>query len=339
MKKLILFFTALLSAGAIFAQTDCSDLFISEYVEGWNNNKSVEIYNPTQSAITLDNVYRIIRWSNGSSSANNDPMYVFGLTGTIDPYKVMVLIQDTIPAGQDTMVWPGLRKHATALAPYDYDGTTPGGKCVFWNGDDAISLQKKVSGIWKDIDIFGEIGVRPTNWQGTYSPSGAWTDTKPYILGVGVYLTKSKTLVRKPSVKFGVDRATMIHYGDSTTGGVPNSFNALLEYDTLPANFFDSLGFHTCACENSSGISKFNNRQNFVVLPNPVMNNHFTVKATQPIFAVEVVSIVGQVILSHEFISRPREINIPVDNLQTGVYLVKVRFNENQSVTKKIIVQ
>lgn len=338
MKKLLLFFAAVLAAGFAGAQ-DCSDIFISEYVEGWNNNKAIELYNPTNAPIVLDNAYRIIRWSNGSSTADQDQMYVYGLKGTIEPFKVQVLIQDTIPAGQDTMVWVGLRKHATALAPYDYNGTTPGGKCVFWNGDDAISIQKLVGATWKDIDIFGEIGIRPTNWQGTYSPSGAWTDTKPYILGVGIYLTKSKTLVRKPGVKHGVDRATMIHYGDSLTGGVPNSFNVKLEYDTLPANFFDSLGIHTCACKTGSGIAKTGANLNFSISPNPVTGKNFTIQATQPITAVEVVSVVGQSVYSHEYVQRPREVRVAPEELRTGVYLVRVTFSDNQSVTKKIIVQ
>ncbi len=338
MKKLLLFFASVLTAGFASAQ-DCSDIFISEYVEGWNNNKAIELYNPTNSPIVLDNAYRIIRWSNGSSTADQDPMYVYALKGTIDPYKVQVLIQDTIPAGQDTMVWPGLRKHATALAPYDYNGTTPGGKCVFWNGDDAISIQKLVSGTWKDIDIFGEIGIRPTNWQGTYSPSGAWTDTKPYILGVGIYLTKSHTLYRKSGVKHGVDRATMIHYGDSLTGGVPNSFNTKLEYDTLPANFFDSLGVHTCACKTHEGIAKTGASQNFSISPNPVTGKNFTIQATQTITGVEVVSVVGQVVYSHEYLQHPREVRVAPEEMRTGVYLVRVTFSDNQSVTKKIIVQ
>ena len=188
MKKIILFFTALLSAGSLFAQTDCSDIFISEYVEGWYNNKALELYNPTSAPIALENNYRMIRWSNGSTTSDQDPLYVLPLTDTIHPFQVMVIIQDTTKPGQDTMVWPALRKKATWLAPYDYGGTTPGGNFAFWNGDDAISLQKKQpNGTWKDIDIFGEIGVRPLDWQG--GTTGAWTDTKPYWRGTGAYLT------------------------------------------------------------------------------------------------------------------------------------------------------
>jgi hypothetical protein len=343
MKKIVLFFASLLSAGALIAQTDCSDLFMSEYIEGWNNNKGVELYNPTASPIVLDNVYRIIRWSNGSTLSDQDIQYVVYPMGTINSYKTFVIIQDTIPAGQDTMVWPGLRAKADWLAPYAYNTTppTPGGNCIFWNGDDAISLQKNVGGTWTDIDIFGEIGVRPSNWQGppNYSPSGAWTDTKPYITGQGAYLTKSKTLIRKHGIKHGVNLATMITYGNTSTGGIPNSFYALLEYDSLPANTFDSLGQHWCDCKGSIGIPGLEQTNSTVILPNPVTNNRFTVQSSMTVSAVEVISIVGQSVYFHNFASRQREVSVLLDKLPEGVYFVKVTFNDNQVVIKKIIIQ
>jgi len=338
MKKLILFFTALLTSGALFAQTDCSDIFISEYVEGWYNNKSLELYNPTNAAITLDGNYRLIRWSNGSTTSDQDPLYVLPLVGTIEPYKVLVMVQDTTKPGQDTMVWLELRKKATWCAPYDYGGTTPGGNVVFWNGDDAVSLQKKQSGnTWKDIDIFGEIGVRPLDWQG--GTAGAWTDTKPYWRGTGAYLTKDQTLIRKHTVKFGVDKIAMSHYGDSITGGFPNSFNAFAEYDSMPSNFFDSLGQHRCDCKSTSGIGKLTHEDSFTVSPNPVSNDQFTVQAILPIASVEVVSIVGQSVYFRDFTSRQRNIKVLLGKLPDGIYLVKVKFSDNHTVIKKIIVQ
>jgi hypothetical protein len=338
MKKLVLFLTALLSAGAIFAQTDCSDIFISEYVEGWYNNKALELYNPTNVAITLDGNYRVIRFDNGSTTSDQNPLYVLPLTGSIASFQVMVMVQDTTKPGQDTMVWLELRKKATWLAPYDYGGTTPGGNVVFWNGDDAISLQKKqLNGSWKDIDIFGEIGVRPLDWQG--GTTGAWTDTKPYWRGTGAYLTKDQTLIRKKTVKFGIDRIAMSQYGNESTGGFPNSFNAFAEYDSMPANFFDSLGFHRCDCKSSSGIGKISYDQGIAISPNPVTNSQFTVQATQLIATVEVVSIVGQSVYFHDFASRQREVRVSLNNLPDGVYLVKVTFSDHKTMIKKIIVQ
>ena len=59
MKKGLLFIATIFSFGALNAQ-DCSDLIISEYVEGWSNNKALEIYNPTPNTIDLSQ-YIVVR--------------------------------------------------------------------------------------------------------------------------------------------------------------------------------------------------------------------------------------------------------------------------------------
>jgi hypothetical protein len=339
MKKLVLFFTAILTAVTLNAQTDCSDIIISEYVEGWYNNKALELYNPTNAAITLDNAYRLIRWSNGSSTSDEDPLYVLPLAGTIAPYHVLVMVQDTTKPGQDTMVWPALRNKATWLAPYDYGGTTPGGNVVFWNGDDAISLSKKqTNGTWKDIDIFGEIGVRPLDWQG--GTTGAWTDTKPYWRGTGAYLTKDQTLIRKHTVKQGIDRIDMSHYGDEITGGFPNSFYAFAEYDSMPANFFDSLGTHWCDCKTSQAINDLQHTNTIRISPNPVTDGQFSVLSSATITSVEIFSVVGQSIFFKNYAARLREVTVHLNQLPAaGVYLVKVINSDTQTIIKKIIIQ
>ena len=51
-----------------FSQAQCTDLFISEYVEGWSNNKALEIYNPTNLAIDLSS-YSVSRYTNGATQA------------------------------------------------------------------------------------------------------------------------------------------------------------------------------------------------------------------------------------------------------------------------------
>jgi len=338
MKKLLLFFIALIPAMLSQAQTDCSDIFISEYVEGWYNNKALELYNPTSVPIVLDNQYRLIRWSNGSTVSDQDPLYVLPLTSTIQPYSAMVIIQDTTKPGQDTMVWIELRKKATWLAPYDYGGTTPGGNCVFWNGDDAISLQKvQDDQSWKDIDIFGEIGVRPLDLEG--GTSGSWTDTKPYWRGTGAYLTKDQTLIRKHNVKFGIDRLTMNHYGDSATGGFPNSFYALAQYDSMPANYFDSLGSHRCDCKPSQSIDEIQNSAKITVQPNPVTNGRFTITSSSNIASVEIFSLIGKSVYLREYSSRLNEVTILVNDLSPGIFLIRVLNDENRVAIRKIIIE
>ena len=68
-----------------FIHAQCNDLFISEYVEGWSNNKALEIYNPTSNAIDLSG-YSLSRFSNGGNSPSSTQ-----LEGTIEPYSTFVI--------------------------------------------------------------------------------------------------------------------------------------------------------------------------------------------------------------------------------------------------------
>jgi len=73
----------------IFGQqplNDCLTLFISEYVEGSSYNKYIEIYNPTNKAITLTGNYAIQVYSNGKNSTTP-----INLVGTIEAYGVFVI--------------------------------------------------------------------------------------------------------------------------------------------------------------------------------------------------------------------------------------------------------
>ena len=115
----------------------CTDLFISEYVEGSSNNKAIEIYNPTASAINLGD-YDIVIYSNGSSSVSN----TVSLSGTINPYTTYIVAN---PSSNATIL---------ALAQQTSGSIT-------FNGDDAVALRK--SGVI--IDVIGQIGNDPgTEW-------------------------------------------------------------------------------------------------------------------------------------------------------------------------------
>ena len=89
----------LLSLSVLFAvvanSQDCSELFISEYVEGPGNNNAIEIYNPTNNTIDLGG-YIINRYSNGAISGPES----WQLGGTIASGDVIV-----IGNGQIDSVW------------------------------------------------------------------------------------------------------------------------------------------------------------------------------------------------------------------------------------------
>ena len=87
MKKLLLLTFSLIIGMSVFAQ-DCTDLFISEYVEGSGNNKALELYNPTNAAIDLSD-YKLVRYSNGGTTP-----YGVNLSGTIEAKSTFVVVLD-----------------------------------------------------------------------------------------------------------------------------------------------------------------------------------------------------------------------------------------------------
>ena len=115
---------------------NCSNLFFSEYIEGSSNNKALEIFNPTTSAINLAD-YRVFKSINGGSSNT-----VLNLKGTIAPGDVYVIVGSQ----SDTII----KQVADTITGF-----------LNHNGDDAFALLH----LNDTIDVIGQIGVDPgTSW-------------------------------------------------------------------------------------------------------------------------------------------------------------------------------
>lgn len=114
-----------------------ADLYFSEYIEGSSNNKALEIYNSSNSAINL-NAYNVEIYFNGSNSAG----LTINLSGNIPAQGVFVLAHSSA--------------NATILASANQTNSAG-----WYNGDDAIVL-KNGSNI---IDSIGQVGMDPgTEW-------------------------------------------------------------------------------------------------------------------------------------------------------------------------------
>lgn len=257
MKKILLLLSIFASYNLSTAQ-DCTEIFFSEYMAGYNNNKYLEIFNPTSNGIDLS-AYRIVRWSNGNNAADNDYKYVQPLSGTINSMETFTCFLDRRVVGAtgvDTILWSDLLALANTIVSNnkggfyspDYDADVQGAKCLSFNGDDAFSIQKNIGGTWTNIDIFAKIGELPTG--------GSWTDTPPYNNGVGNYMTLDITLRRKPTVRTGVKVN-------------PASFNTLAEWDSSFVHDYSNLGSHSCNC--FVGIDNLKNSDAFSAFPNPSM--------------------------------------------------------------------
>ncbi len=133
MKKFYLLMMAVVATASLFAQP-CSKLFFSEYIEGSSNNKAIEIYNPTASAVNL-NGYKICNYTNGAVA----PSFTFNLSGVIAAGDVYVIANNLA----DTVTIRPLADTSTSASAMNF------------NGNDVLAL---VNGT-DTIDRIGEVGL------------------------------------------------------------------------------------------------------------------------------------------------------------------------------------
>ncbi len=309
--------------GATASAQDCSEIFISEYVEGWSNNKALEIYNPTTSTVDLSQ-YMVVRYSNGATSATASN--AVQLTGSIAPYDVYVAViekLDTAGTGQEAPVWDSLQVRADGFYCPDYNVSN----AFYWNGNDAVVLYKGTPSDIANaqiIDIFGKIGEDP-------GPGTGWSTDFPYNNDLGVNVTKDHSLIRKPSVLKGEVNPTI------------SFFDPLGEYDSIPAVIdvngttqgnWSSLGSHTCNC--LVGVETIANQANVVIAPNPTKGT-FTVNNISDYRTIEVVNSLGQSVMN---VTNNYESSKTFDfSDRRGVYFVKLTAQDGTSVTRRVIVK
>ena len=328
MKKSLLILVALFLGAGLFAQ-ECTELFISEYVEGSGNNKAIEIYNPTEAAIDLS-AYNLVRYSNGSTQPS--PV---NLSGTIESHGTFVVVldkRDPLGTGQEVPVDSALQAKADIFLCPVY--TT--NKMMYFNGNDAVTLEKVVGDVI--VDIFAKVGEPMTSddngWGNindttvTYNSGGVPTEytITDYIVGPLFWLawTKDHTLIRKYDVETGiVDN--------------PNPYFVVdMQWDSLPKNTFDSLGFHDCHC-NTSAIDETLVSVNLDIFPNPVLNNSFTVEANEAITSIEMFDLSGRVFEKFAISANTYSKTISIENKVTGFLFVTVNFENGNSQTKKLL--
>jgi len=325
MKRILLLFVALTTFA--FVQAQCNDLFISEYVEGSGNNKCIEIYNPTDQNIDLS-AYRLVRYSNGGTTPN-----AVNLAGTITPYDVYVVVLDKRNpngTGLEQPVDSALQLKAdTFLCPvYDVN------KMMYFNGNDAVTLEK--DGGSTIVDIFARVGSPdPINgWTDITDTTITWNNGGTpedytivnYIVGPLFWLswTRNHTLIRKTTVEMGI-------------AANPAVFNVAVEWDTLALNTFANLGTHQCDCESSS-VSELVEDVNISFYPNPVTDGKLNIESAEKIHHILVYNVFGQSIIEHEY-NGVFSLSIETSELTSGIYFIKVGFDNQSYLIKKIINQ
>jgi predicted extracellular nuclease len=304
MKKLLLCAAVALTALSVKAQNNCFDIFISEYVEGSNNNKAIELYNPTPNPIVLDGLYSMGRDRDGAGN----PM-LLPITGVINPHSVRVFALDKRdPAGTGTEVPLDAELLAVAdtfLNPVYVQSNSP----MYFNGDDAFVLVKNGNQI---LDIVGKIGEDPGGgWWVPGDPATRWW-------------TADNTMIRKQTVLSGV-----------TTN--PDVFDPSLQWDSLPSDTFTELGEHLCDCVNiNPNAVNETNGNSFSMFPNPVLQGSFALKSSSFMESVSIMSADGRLI-ERKNLQGVLYTNIVLPSADAGVYFIEIVYTDGKKSIQKLL--
>lgn len=299
MKKYLLLFISFFSISFLTAQ-NCSDLFFSEYVEGYGQNKAIEIYNPTSVTIDLS-IYKVERYSNGSTNSSGGG--VTSLTGMLASGDAFVLTNgDTDTSGQFGYC-------DMALYSLGDMATGPYPSPMHMNGDDAIVLSKDAS----IIDVIGRIGEQPS--------SGAWTDDAASGFQMGSWWTAQHTLIRKRTVLLG------------DLNGI-DLFNPSVEWDSLVVGTWSNLGSHTCDCiDGSVGLNNIK-EPSYVMYPNPAnIGEEITITANAKIENIEIYNVLGKKLLT----TTSNKINTA--KFLIGTYITRINMSNGEVIENKIIIK
>lgn len=304
--KTILLTSAAFALTLSLSAQDCGDIIISEYVEASSNNKAIELYNASDAPIDLGlGNYQFGRERNG----NGIPM-LMSITGIIQPGDVRVFALDKRNpdgTGLEAPIDAALEAAAdTFVNPTYIETNSP----FYFNGDDAFYLTKGTGAQQTLVDMIGKTAEDPGGgWSVPGDPNTSWW-------------TEDNTLIRKPSVLQGVTMSPVV-------------FDPSLQWDSLPNNTFDSLGFHRCACHLTIGV-KEEIRSAFSVFPNPISRGEFAVKSSKQMTSFVVINGSGQIVREREFINGTY-ISVELPEVAPGIYMVVVEFEDGTRNFQKLI--
>jgi hypothetical protein len=302
MKKILLYTLTVLTGLSAAAQ-GCNELFISEYIEGWSNNKALEIFNPTDNAIDLSG-YSLERYSNGSTTAAANQK--IDLIGMLQPHSVIVVVIEKLdPDGidQESPVWEELQNLADLfLCPVYDDNNT-----MYFNGNDAMVLRKTEGNAV--VDVFGKIGQDP----GNPSDGGGWNNVAPDFtnaLNQEEAWSTDHTLIRKASIMGGDVNPV-------------DAFDVSVGWDSLPANTFTNLGMHTSDC-GSTNVRELNFSK-LSVFPNPSADGIFTLEGATSISGYQVFTADANEAIREVQLSVQGKFEVNLGDLPSGIYILRTQ--------------
>jgi hypothetical protein len=191
------------------------------------------------------------------------------------------------------------------------------------------------------------------NW----TSSGNYTDTLSSVLGCDSIMTINLTIHPSPTVSFNlvIDTVCSLDAAFTITGGSPaggifsgtavtsNSFNpamATAGYNLITYTYTDGNGCQgirndSVFVDACAGIISHDVENNlFTIIPNP-SNGEFIISTTNVADEIVIVDLLGKELIS--IIPTATKVNVDLSNQSDGIYFVKVRSNNSQSITRLVL--
>ncbi len=359
MKQLLLL--TILFSLSNFAFSQCNELFISEYVEGYGNNRALEIYNPTNQQIDISQ-YSVGRFSNGSTEFTGIPIPEGNV---IEPYGTFVIVidkRDITGTGLETPVWNGYQDYGVCTdevtgdpiidsltmdtifcVQYDDDGQPLIGTtyrafldlqgkadvflCPVYNVNNAMYFNGNDAVALIKGRTFDPSNPMILDVIGVIGEDPQTTINQPaWVNDEGFWVTRDRSLIRLPKIAEGT--------------GLVSSFDEdvfdFSQWDSRPKNYFDNLGIHESECATSS-IKNEILENSFEISPNPLGNSSLNIQAEYPIEFVKIYNVQGQLVFSQPSPNGSNTITIELPMLNTGLHTVLVDFGKKGIQLKKLV--
>jgi hypothetical protein len=73
--------------------------------------------------------------------------------------------------------------------------------------------------------------------------------------------------------------------------------------------------------------------------PNPVTDGHLTITSTESILSVQILNITGKIVFNQEFQPNTNSVDLELDKLEKGIYLVRIGFAGKEVHTEKVMIK
>jgi len=73
--------------------------------------------------------------------------------------------------------------------------------------------------------------------------------------------------------------------------------------------------------------------------PNPITEGRLTITASDNIYSVQILNITGKVVFNQEYDSSTNRVDLELDKLEKGIYLVRINFPGKISRTEKVMIK